>query len=233
MHALLRGLHDLLGIIYPKLCLACNGNLPPFDELICIKCQYQLPKTQQHLDQENAFTERFYGRVPIHTGAAMYYFSSGSKIQQLIYHLKYENKPEIGYKLGKLYGLLLKEQSHFQTIDTIVPVPLHPKKRHTRGYNQAEAISRGLAESMEIDHIPHGLYRKIFTTSQTKKSRAKRLENVFQAFAVSHAEQLSGRHILLVDDVLTTGATLEACATKILEIKNTKISLVTLAIASD
>ena len=228
-----RSLHNFINLIYPKLCLACDGNLPPYEELICIKCQYQLPKTNHHKSKENPFTERFWGRVPIETGASMYYFTLGSRVQHLIHQLKYENKSEIGYKLGKLYGYQLKEEPHFQNIVAIVPVPLHPKKMHIRGYNQAAAIGEGLAESLNIPHYPHALYRKVFTNTQTKKSRAERLENVFQAFAVKNVNQLKGKHILLVDDVLTTGATLEACATRILEVEGTKVSLMTIAIASD
>ncbi len=233
MNPILRSIHDFISLLYPKLCLACSDNLPPFDELICLKCQYQLPKTGYHLTKENPFTEKFWGRVPIQTGASMYYFTVGSRMQQLIHQLKYEHKPEIGYKLGKLYGLQLKKQPHFQHIDAVVPVPLHPKKRHIRGYNQAEAFGDGLAEGLEVSHYPNALYRKVFTETQTKKSREERLENVFQAFAVAQADRLKGQHILLVDDVLTTGATLEACATKILEIEGAKVSLATIAIASD
>ena len=233
MHPILRSIHDFIGLLYPKLCLACSDNLPPFDDLICLKCQFQLPKTGYHTSQENPFTKRFWGRVPIQTGASMYYFTIEGRVQQLIHQLKYEHKPEIGHKLGKLYALQLKKQAHFQNIDAIVPVPLHPKKQHIRGYNQAEAFGNGLSEGLEIPHWPQALCRKVFTNTQTKKSRIERLENVFQAFAVAQTDRLKGKHVLLVDDVLTTGATLEACATKILEIEGAKVSLATIAIASD
>ena len=228
-----RWLHDFIGLFYPNLCLACGDNLPPFDEIICLKCQFKLPRTGFHEHLENPFTERFWGRVRIESGAALYYYTKGGKVQQLIHRLKYEHRPQIGYKLGQLYGRQLKEAAAFTEIDAIVPVPLHPRKKHQRGYNQAAEFGRGLAEAMDVPQFAHALARRSYTSTQTRKSRTERLENVLQAFLVNRPEQVRGRHLLLVDDVMTTGATLEACATRLLEVPDTKLSLATIAIAMD
>lgn len=229
----LRWFSDFFNLLYPKLCLACGRNLPPTHELICLSCEYQLPQTRQHELKENAFTEIFWGRVPLVAGAAMYYFTKAGRVQRLIHQLKYENKPEIGQALGRLYGQWLRQAEHFQGIDAVVPVPLHPRKQHRRGYNQAAAIGRGLAESLLLPHYARALERPVYAESQTRKSRQARLENAQTAFRVRRPELLQGKHVLLVDDVLTTGATLEACASQILELPDTRVSMVTLAMASD
>jgi ComF family protein len=228
-----RWLEDFFNLLYPKLCLACGKNLPPTHDLICLSCEYQLPKTKQHEQKENAFTEIFWGRVRLETGAALYYFSKAGRVQRLIHQLKYDHKPAIGQALGRMYGRLLREQEHYQQLDAIVPVPLHPRKQHQRGYNQAAAIGSGLAESLQLPHYPNALERPVYAESQTRKSRQERLQNAQTAFRVKQPELLRGKHLLLVDDVLTTGATLEACASQILELPATKISLLTLAMASD
>lgn len=222
---------SVLDLVYPKLCLACGNNLPPLNDLLCVMCQYDLPETRQHEQLENAFTEVFWGRVPIVCGAALYFFSKSGRVQQLIHQLKYKNRPEIGQKLGEYYGRQLVLQPHFQELDAVVPVPLHPKKKHQRGYNQAEAFGKGLAKGMQLPIWPYALRRSTYTTTQTKKSREDRLGNVQRAFLLNQAKRLQNKHILLVDDVLTTGATLEACASLIVTLEGAKVSLVTLAIA--
>ncbi len=226
-----RWLNNLLGLFYPNLCLACGHNLPPQQEGICISCRYKLPKTGFHLEPENAFTERFWGRIPLQAGAAFLHFTKGGRAQRLIHHLKYEGKRKVGIYLGQLYGEVLRETSIFRETTLIVPVPLHPRKQHQRGYNQSALFARGLSESMGIPCLPDGLKRREYTDTQTKKSRLERFENVEKAFVIPHPEKLKGQHVLLADDVITTGATLEACALKILEVEGVKVSMATIAIA--
>ncbi len=219
-------------VFYPRLCLACGSNLPPFRAQICIYCKYYLPETEFHLDLENAFTERFWGRVKIEGGAALYYFLKGGRTQKLIHALKYKNKKEVGIQLGRRYGKDLLVGKGFENIDLILPVPLHLKKEYKRGYNQSDMFAIGLSEKMDIPWRKNVLVRTKHTPTQTRKTRMERLANVREAFLVSQPEQLQGKHVLIVDDVLTTGATLEACAEKVLAVPGTKVSLATIAFAN-
>ncbi len=222
---------DFLSLFYPRLCLACGQNIPANQGDICITCQYHLPKTNFHLEKENPLTEHFWGRVNIHSGAALYFFTRGSRTQKLIHNLKYKGKQQIGVKLGEVYGTSLKSSPYFHQVNLIVPVPLHPRKEKIRGYNQSDAFAIGLSKSMSIPWSKNALQRIEMTDTQTKKSRMERFENVQSVFQVKDESALKGKHILLVDDVLTTGATLEACANQILKVPDTKISLATIAFA--
>lgn len=225
-------LDSFLSLFYPRLCLACGQGLPAGKSVICVTCQYHLPKTKFHLENENPFAEHFWGRVNIESCGALYHFSKGGKTQQLIHNLKYKGKKEIGIQLGKLYGRQLKESAYFKEIDCIVPVPLHPRKEFKRGFNQSDQFAIGLSQSMEIPWYKKALKRTGETDTQTQKSRMERFENVSQAFDVRNPKLLTGKHVLIVDDVMTTGATLEACATKVLQLEEVKVSFATIAIAS-
>ncbi|MCB9285820.1 MAG: ComF family protein [Lewinellaceae bacterium] len=227
----LRWLDNLLGLFYPNLCLACGRNLPPRQEGICISCRYKLPRTHFHQEADNPFTERFWGRIPLQAGAAFLHFTKGGRTQRLIHHLKYEGKREVGIYLGNLYGQELREAPVFREATLILPVPLHPRKQHRRGYNQSALFARGLSEAMGIPWLPDGLKRTEYTATQTKKSRLERFNNVEKAFVIPHPEKIKQQHVLLVDDVATTGATLEACALKVLEVEGTKVSMATIGIA--
>lgn len=223
-------LQGFLSLFYPKLCLVCRAQAPAFhDSIFCFSCEMKLPQTNDHLEKENQFTERFWGRIPLHTGAAMYLYNKSGRASKLIWQLKYNGQKEVGLQVGQLYGAMLKKAPLYRTIDAIVPVPLHPKKEKLRGYNQSDWFARGLSETMGKPWLKNGLKRTIFTETQTKKDRMSRFENVMKVFAVNQSSKLQGKHILLVDDVLTTGATLEACATKILAVPHTKVSCVTMA----
>ena len=223
---------DFISLIYPKLCLSCRNNLPYGEQVLCLSCQHQLPRTDHHLVHDNAFIQKFWGRIPIQAGAACYYFDQKGKVQQLIHQLKYKNQPMIAHKIGQLYGRTLQESLFFKEIDSIIPVPLHPRKKHLRGYNQSERFAQGLSLTMKIPWNGNTLLRNQFTPTQTTKSREDRFSNVEKAFSLQTGEKLAGKHVLLVDDVLTTGATLEACALKLLSVKDLKVSLATIAIAN-
>ena len=222
---------DFFDLFFPHLCLACGANQLQGTEILCLSCRRQLPKTAMHTIKENRFTDRFFGRIYLHSGTAMYSFSEGNLVQKLIHKLKYEGKHRIGVKLGEHYGKTLKQATLFSTVDVIVPVPLHPIKERKRGYNQSDQFAMGLSTTMQKPWLKKGLIRKHYGESQTRKSRSERYGEVMNAFAVGQANKLKGKHILLVDDVLTTGATLEACASKILAIPNTKLSMATIAMA--
>lgn len=201
------------------------------EKVICSLCNYQLPATNYHTEINNSLSQIFWGRAPIFQVAALYYFHKGSKVQTLIHQFKYQGYIEIGQYLGKMYGQQLINTLAFRKIDIIIPVPLHPKKKRKRGYNQSEIFARGLSESMKIAVDTKTLIRKIASASQTKKTRYKRWENVKEIFMIQNYNHLENKHLLLVDDVLTTGSTIEACANELDRIAGVTISVVTIACA--
>ena len=223
--------NDFLSLFFPLLCLLCRYNQRYEHQPLCLACQAKLSPTNLHLHRENEFTDRFIGRIQLETAAALYYFSKTSKVQTLLHLLKYGDRPMIGIQLGRWYGHLLKEQAHYSTIDLIIPVPLHPKRERQRGYNQSTQFAIGLSEALNIPYRSSVLERQIYTPTQTGKNRVERLENVLTAFHLKEKDVIAGKNVLLVDDVLTTGATLEACALQLLEVPNVKISMATIAIA--
>ena len=224
-------LNDLLGLFYPRLCYACNQNLPAdHSEPICLTCAYKLPKTDHHLHSENAFTDRLWGRLEIQAAAAFFQFVKDGRVQRLLYQLKYNGKRDLGLFIGQRYGDVLKVSALFSAVDAIVPVPLHPRKEKIRGYNQAALFAEGLGKAMNKPVI-HALKRVVFTQTQTQMSRSERQINVGSAFELAPQLDLYGKHILLVDDVVTTGATLEACGIQLLQIENLRLSMAAIAIA--
>lgn len=221
----------LLHLLFPDLCFACKVNQNSANHTICTACRYQLIPSNFHKMRPNPVLERFWGRVEIEHATAAFVFSKDGLLQQLIHQLKYDNKPQIGYELGKIYGKIIRHTAPYKYIDIIVPVPLHPKKQHTRGYNQAAKFAEGLAESMHKEWNSHWLVRTENTETQTQKSRIDRFKNVQTAFELSAAAPPKA-NILLVDDVITTGATLEACTAVLLASKNYKVSLAAIALTS-
>ncbi len=222
---------DVVSVIYPRLCLACGRQLPPRQDILCLHCDFRLPKTDFHEHRENLFTDRFWGRISLKAASSYLYFRKGSLAQQLIHRLKYDQKREIGAALGQRYGRVLSGVSTFREVDCIVPVPLHPYKEKKRGYNQSAVFGQGLAEAMHLPCHPHALRRRLMTETQTRKSRFDRINNVGEVFEPAQEPLLRGKHILLVDDVVTTGATLEACALSLLEIPGTSVSMATIGFA--
>lgn len=228
----LEWIDDLIGLLYPRLCPACEENTLPRESLICLPCYCELPYAEHYLEKENAFTERFWGRVPLESGAALLHFVKGGRVQALMHQLKYGGNQEIGLRLGMMLGEKLQTATVFSTVDVVIPVPLHPRRQRQRGYNQSACIAAGIAQGMGTAYSEQYLRRVAYTTTQTKKSRMSRFDNVSTAFQVRKASALEGKHILLVDDVLTTGATLEAVALPLLEVPGLKLSMATLAMAT-
>lgn len=225
--------NDLFALFFPNLCQGCGQPLIRGEDVICNLCHFHLPKTYFHNDPDNILNKVFWGRTTLESAAAYLYFSKGSQVQHLLHLLKYKGKQEIGYRLGVWYGIELRQAGVFRDADLIVPVPLHPSKLRRRGYNQSQAFAEGLVSVMKAKLETGCLYRKADTKTQTKRSRYSRWENVGGIFAVKHPEKLQGRHILLADDVVTTGATLEACAQALLEVPGVKVSVATIAYASN
>jgi len=222
---------DFLDLIYPRTCVACGNTLYRHEELICSYCLVHLPKTFFHKDGNNPLMALFWGKIPIEMVSSFYFYNKGNRVQNLIHQLKYKKQPEIGVFLGKRYGNYLKDCTRFSEIDVIIPVPLHSSKQKIRGYNQAEMIAQGLSESMDIPYDITSFIRRDATETQTRKSKQERWENVKDKFKVVEAEQIRKKHLLLVDDVITTGSTMEACAQVLLAEEGVRISMVSIAAA--
>jgi ComF family protein len=224
-----RYIDDLVSLFYPRICMACGNTLFRHEETICTYCLFHLPKTNFHRELENPVSRIFWGRIPLTSAAAFYHFGKGGKVQHLIHQLKYKDRKEIGVYIGKLYGLELLESPFFSGVETIIPVPLHRSKQRRRGYNQSEQFAIGLSCSMPAELDIHSLFRTFASETQTRKSRFNRWENVKEIFAMHDEETLKGKHLLLVDDVITTGATIEACASMLLKIPGVKVSVAAIA----
>lgn len=224
-----RGLRSLL---YPTLCLRCRR--PVTDDQrpqLCLSCSGNLVETRYWELPENSVTDRFAGRLHLESGNALYYFADESACQALIHALKYYRRPEIGVQLGEVLAKRLIDHPALQDLHGIVPVPIHPSRRHTRGYNQAEKIAEGMADVLGVPTFHHALRRTSFSGSQTKKNRYERVQNVAQVFALDKGD-FSGKHLLLVDDVITTGATLDFCGNVLLAgHPGCRLSVASLAIA--
>ena len=192
---------------------------------------FHLPYTHYHIMTDHPMARSLWGRIPCDGVTAYLFFHKGSNVQHLIHRLKYKGQPQIGIYLGRMYGQTLRKQAPFNKAQLIIPVPLHPRRQRERGYNQSEQFAIGLSQAMGIPVSPNNLQRDTTSETQTHKSRAERWENVKQIFSVSDPEAFEGKHILLVDDVFTTGATIEACATALQTACNITISVVTIAYA--
>lgn len=221
---------DFINLIFPQLCCACGEVLIKNESFICTSCVINLPKTNYHLEKDNPLNKIFWGRTSINMVASYYFFNKGNKVQNLLHNLKYNKAKELGEKIGILYGYEIASSDYFKNIDFIVPVPLHPQKLKKRGYNQSASFAYGLSNSLKIPVREELLTRVINTETQTKKSRFNRWENVSSVFTSPANIDISGKHILLVDDVLTTGATIESCAQNLIA-KNAIVSVVTIACA--
>lgn len=222
----------LLNLLFPRICLACGKTLYPHEEFVCNQCWTSLPRTGFHLDKENPVSRTFWGRVWIADAAACYYYTRGNRVQKLIHQLKYKGEEELGAFLGEQYAYELLKDGFLQDADLLIPVPLHPKKQKKRGYNQSEAIARGISRIMGIEVDRESLCRIKSTSTQTRKSRYHRWENVENIFQITNTEKLHGKHVVVIDDVITTGSTLEACITALQEISDIKVSVLALAYSS-
>ncbi|HDJ34493.1 MAG TPA: ComF family protein [Bacteroidetes bacterium] len=224
-------LGDLIRLFFPAVCAGCGESLVTGEKVLCTRCLFLLPRSQYHLSTDNPVSRLFWGRVTIEQATALYVFEKGSIFQSLIHQLKYRGRKDIGLYLGRLLGTEIKDAPGFSHAEVIIPVPLHPSRKRERGYNQGEYIAKGMAEVMQAETEFGNLVRKRKTPTQTRRSRIERWENVRGMFAVKKPHRLENRHILLVDDVVTTGATLEACAEVLLGIPGVRVSIATLAVA--
>jgi ComF family protein len=220
---------DFISLLFPRLCYGCGNHLMRNETLICTECYVLIPRTNFHLKPDNPVSQLFWGRCLVEKAAAFSFYTKDSRIRKLIHQLKYRGIKEIGSELGRIYGNSLKSSGFLEEIDLIIPVPLHPSKKRRRGFNQSDLISHGISETTGIPVDSDLLVRKTVTNTQTRKSRYDRWTNVQDIFRVTDQGRLKDMHILLVDDVITTGSTIEACVNEILKAENVKVSVVALA----
>jgi ComF family protein len=216
--------------MYPRSCPGCGAALLRNEPAICISCEIDLPLNPFFSQQNNEIAQVFSGRLPIQTANALLYFNKSGITQGLIHAIKYQDNEALGEYLGKMLGKKLKALLAIP-VDLILPVPLHPDKEKLRGYNQCHSIARGLQNELGIEIDTTSVNRIKSNASQTRLNRAKRWDNVDGIFSLSSAHSLKGKHVLLVDDTLTTGATLESCGNTVLQAQDVKLSIVTLAYA--
>ncbi len=227
----LKYLNDFAELFFPRLCACCSGKLLTGETNICTYCISHFPKTHFLFEKDNKIEQLFWGRVKIERATSFLFFTKGSSYQQLLHHIKYNGMKELARTLGRHFGADLFIAPHFSSVDCIIPVPLHPRKHKKRGYNQCDWIAFGLSDILTRPVIANNLKRIRNTDTQTRKNRYERWENVEGIFETVNTEELKHRHVLLIDDVLTTGATLEAAATALLKVEGVKVSIATLAFA--
>ncbi len=222
-------LKDIFNIFFPEVCLCCHEHLTSNELTVCLICRHDLPLTNFSTEKDNLVEKSFYGRIPIENATALFYFLKKGKVQQLIHELKYNKQQQVGTFTGNWLGIEISESNRFKNIDYIIPVPLHKKKLKTRGYNQVTTFGKSLAQKLTTEYNTDFLIKVSSTKTQTKKIRLDRWKNVQELFIVQNKNALENKHILIIDDIITTGATLEACCNAFSNIKGLKISIACMA----
>ena len=230
--ALLKEIKEsVLHLLFPHVCTGCSSDLLSKDSVLCMRCVEAMPETQFELHTGNPAEKIFWGRLPITTASAQFYFTKESLMQHLMHQLKYKGNKELGIQLGRIMGEQLKKSGKFQ-VDALIPLPLFPAKERKRGYNQATLLCQGMAGAMQVPVLDNVITRPQHTETQTQKGRIERWKNMEGKFVLTDRTAIQNKNILLVDDVVTTGATLEACGNELLQAENVKLSIATLCIAS-
>jgi len=223
-------LNAVVNLFFPKVCYTCNNELLDFENYVCTKCRHNLPITNFHFDNNDAVEKVFYGRVKVENATSLLRFENKGIVQQLIHNLKYKGYEDIGIFLGEWLGNELKTIETYHDIDIVIPVPLHKNKLKKRGYNQVDKFAQEIAKALAVEYNDKALIKITSTKSQVTKKRLARWQSTTELFAIEHPDQIQNKHILLVDDIITTGATLEACINELKTAKNVKISIATMAI---
>lgn len=224
---------DVASLFMPRSCLACGRVLLEGEESVCLACRYNIPLTNYAKNKENPVKLLFDNVLPVESAMAMFWFVGGTEWQRIIHNFKYHGRWYFAQKMGEWLGEELTDSGNFEDIDLIIPIPLHFRRRLRRGYNQSEQLAIGVARKMGVAYDFRAVRRHLYNESQTLKSRTERWDNVEEIFEVRRAERLRGRHILLVDDVLTTGATITSCASAIIKAcgGDVRISVASLAVS--
>jgi ComF family protein len=222
--------HDLANLLYPRICNCCDSPLLKAEKVICTSCLHKIPTTNYHHDNENATKKVFEARLSVENATSLLYFKKKGIVQNLIHNLKYKKQEEVGIFLGNWLGEELAFHPGFRKVNCVIPVPLHRRKLKQRGFNQVTEFGKEIAKILEAEFVEDVLVKKSTSRTQTLKKRLGRWGSIDESFMIENPEKLESQHILLVDDLVTTGATLEACGNKLLKIKNTKLSIATMAI---
>lgn len=225
----MKSLKHLFNLFYPAICLCCEDTLQEQETLICLSCRMDLPLIDNKDFKDNLIDKIFQGRVPVQYSGSFLYFRKNGKVKKLIHHLKYKGKQEVGTFLGDWFGQQLANANTLKDIDVIVPVPLHQKKLRKRGYNQLTTFGKALSKNLNTPLNSNILLRVNNSKTQTFKTRFDRFQSKNTKFQVANHKEISNKHLLLIDDVVTTGSTLEACCKELLKGKNVSISILTMA----
>ncbi len=217
--------------LFPHICSGCGSDLLSKESSLCMRCIDALPETNFESHPNNPVEKKFWGRLPIEHATAQYYFTKESLVQNLMHQVKYKRNKELGLQLGRLMGVSIKQSDRFQ-VNALIPLPLFPAKEKRRGYNQATLLCKGISEIMDVPILDDVIIRPQFTETQTKKGRIERWTNVDGKFVLIKPDSIQNKHVLLVDDVITTGATLESCGTELLKGPDARLSIATLCYAS-
>jgi len=221
----------VLHLLFPHVCAGCGSDILNEESVLCMRCVDAMPETNFELHPSNPVEKLFWGRILLTGATAQFYFTKESLMQHLMHQFKYKGNKELGLQWGRMMGEQIKKSGRFE-VDALVPLPLFPAKEKRRGYNQATILCNGMAESMGIPVLDNIIIRPQHTETQTKKGRIERWKNMEGKFVLTKPEAIRNKHILLVDDVVTTGATMEACGDELLKAENIKLSLATLCVAS-
>ncbi len=216
-------------LFFPHNCKSCGADYIAISSFLCSRCIAKLPLTHFTEIPNNPVEKIFAGRIHLFAGSALYYFTKASLLQYILVQLKYNNNQAAGIFLGNQLGIALKKSARFQQVDCIIPLPLHPKKEYMRGYNQAAVIATGITATFNKPILNDAVIRRVFTKTQTQENRTSRWQNMSGVFEVTRPELLKNKHILLIDDVVTTGASLESCGLAILAVSGTQLSIATIA----
>jgi ComF family protein len=223
-------LNDINTVLLPSLCFGCNARLYRGENLLCTLCRNQLPLTEYNFNEENAVDRIFYGRIPVEKAASFLFYSEKGVVKNLIHYLKYRNQPQLGTFLGQWWGEQLSENGLGEKIDCVVPVPLHPSKQRRRGYNQVTLFAVNLADRLQVPYLETALVKTANSKTQTRKDRWFRWQSSKELYQLSNPILVEFKRVLLVDDVITTGATLEACSRALLKAEGTTVYIATMAV---
>lgn len=224
--------HRLLDLISPRLCVVCDSRLSAGEEVVCAKCHFHLPRTDFHHDpHDNEMARHFWHQIPVERATAFFYYEAHAATARILYAMKYGGHPEIGEAMGRMMATEIQSSGFFEGIDVIIPVPLTVKRQRQRGYNQSMEIARGISAVTGIPVDNEVMSRIVFAESQTHKDRWARNDNVIGVFRCNAPTTVSGRHVLLIDDVVTTGATLISCAQELMKASDIRLSILTLGYA--